>query len=466
MFKNIETGEYMYPILGYDNYSVSRSGVVAKCHRVSGNADKYQRYTVVQPYMNGNIPTVKLYKNNKYARFPVAKLNINSIYGELPFKIGYRDEDPTNVIQDNLYYKYTDVRIQDGVEVDGEYFPGKILIMSDNKGKFELFKPIPDEYMYNNFRYWISSKGALFDNWRKCLMSRSNDDRGYYKVALQIPGRTIKGVYYSEFRATPKIHALVYVAWADYDLDGLTIDHKDGRRHNNDILNLEKVTMEENIRRAHERNLEDANVIRSKWSTAQIRVVCQMLSEGKLYKEIAEALGFSTDKTSKEYRSVANLCIAIRDGRVHQDIAKDYIIPDNTVTWKTDYKTPKQFDPEVVRQLCEDLVAGMRTKDVVDKYKDRIPEGTIRNIKTGVQYREVADTVPGMDEIINRRDRYSDRAVERGLKVPERLTREEYYAWRRGERKRLRAAGIKREANMQTTPFPEYLPEKVIKRYA
>ena len=407
MYKNIETDEFMYPILDFDNYAISRSGVVGKCHRTPGNCDKYQRYSIVKPYLNNGVPWVKLYKGEgEYERFPIARLNLQSIYGELPFKIKYYDGNSKNVIQDNLAYVIDKWEISEGIVVGDMKFPDKVLILSDSSGRCEVFKSIPDRYMYNNGRYWISSKGVIFDLFRKCLISRSNDGHGYYKVALQIPGRNIGGKYYSQFRATPKVHTLVYVSWVDSDLDGMTIDHLDGRRHNNDVMNLEKVTSQENIRRAHDRNLDNPGVIRAKWSTNQVNLVCQLLEQGKLYCEIAEALGIdASDKTSKEYKSVANLCIAIRDGRTYQDIASKYNIQNNTVTWKTDYKTPTKFDPETIRKICEGLVEGKGPTELHKLYPE-VTQGTIQNIKIGKQYKDIAATVPGMDKVISTKSRH------------------------------------------------------------
>lgn len=466
MYKDIATNEFMYPILDYDNYSISRSGKVGRCHRVPGNDDRYQRYTLVKPYINRNTPWVKLYdKDGNYKRFSVAKLNLYSIYGELPFDVGYFDGNPQNVIKDNLYYKFNHWEITNDLIVGDMKFHDRVLILSDGKNRCEVFKNIPDKYMYNNERYWVSSKGAIFDLHRKCLISRSNDNHGYYKVALQVPGRTINETYFPSFRVTPKVHTLVYVSWVDTDLDGLTIDHKDGRRYNNDVMNLEKVTLEENIRRAHNRNTYDENIIRAKWSTKQVQLVCQMLEQGKLYKEIAEALGIdASDKTSKGYKSVANLCISIRDGRSFQNIAMKYNIPNNTVTWNTDYKTPTKFDKDIIRKICEGLVEGKGPTELNRLYPE-VTTGTIQNIKIGKQYKDIAATVPGMEKVVNSRSRYAEIAKENGMEVPKKYDKEEYYAWRKAERKRLTAAGIHREANMKTTPWPEFLPQSYLERY-
>ena len=463
MFKNRITDEFMYPILGYDNYAISRSGFVGKSLRMPGNTEKYQDYKEVKPYMNGKSPWVKLYdKNGDYKRFSVARLNLVSIFGDLPFDIKYFDENPKHVSQDNLYYKFRGYMIEEDCEIDDIVYPGKTLLLIDNKKHCVAFRPFPDEYLVNNGRYWISSKGSVFDLHRQCLVSRSNDNNGYYKVTLQMPGykEGFGYTYINPYRGTFKIHTLVYVAWKDTDLDGLTIDHVDGRRHNNDINNLEKVTIQENIRRAHDRNMYDDNIIRAKWSTGQVKMVCQMLQDGTLYKDIAEALGIdASDKTSRAYKSVANLCISIRDGRSFQNIARHYDIPNNTVTWETDYKTPTKFDPIIIRKICEGLVEGKGATELNRIYPE-VPAPTIQNIKVGRQYKDIAAEVPGMDRVVNTRTRFTPAAREKGIETPERFNKDLYREWRNSERKRLRAAGIDREANMENTPWPEFLPEE------
>lgn len=461
MFKDIKTNEYMYPILGFDGYSISRGGRVAKDLKMPGNRDKYQSFKHLTVYPRHGELRVKLADNKgERKELPVARLNLESIYGPLPFKYGFRDDNPMNPIKDNLYFKFKGYTFVEDCEVDDVVYHGKTLLLFDKKKRCVPFRVLPDEYLINNGRYWISNKGSIFDLHRQCLVSRNNDDNGYYKVGLQLPGKMINGVYKSGFQATAKVHTLVYVAWKDTDLDGLTIDHVDGRRHNNDINNLEKVTLEENIRRAHDRNIYDDNVIRAKWSTGQVKMVCQMLQDGALYKDIAEALGIdASDKTSRSYKSVANLCISIRDGRSFQNIARHYDIPNNTVTWNTDYKTPTKFDPDIIRQICEGLVEGKGATELSRIYPE-VPIGTIQNIKVGRQYKDIAAEVPGMDRVVNSRTRFTPAAREKGITTPEKFNKDLYREWRNEERKRLRAAGIDREANMENTPWPEYLPDE------
>ena len=60
MFKNRQTGEFMYPIVDYFNYSVGRSGRVYLSHRKTGNTEQMQDYTEMPYYNYGGKKYVKL----------------------------------------------------------------------------------------------------------------------------------------------------------------------------------------------------------------------------------------------------------------------------------------------------------------------------------------------------------------------------------------------------------------------
>lgn len=407
MFKNKITDEYMYPILGYDNYSISRSGLVALSHRKTGNCDRYQDYTVINPYINHGIPYVVLLDNNGQRKhFSVARLNIISTYGDLPFKIVYNDGDPMNVLSSNLRYDITAYKIVDDLEVDNQIFHGKSLLLLDDHKTHAIFRPFPKGTIFTEDRYWVSRNGAIFDRYKMNLLSRSNDDHGYYKVSIQIPPRMINGHLAKGFLIFPKIHTLVYMAWAeDADLQGWTIDHVDGRRHNCDISNLEKVSLEENIIRRNQRNIDDENVITSRWKPEEIHIICQMLQNNETYSEIAEAFGIdSTDKTNSDYVALRNVCKAIIDGRTFKYIAKDYQIhgTSNKVKHHHEYKTPTKFNTKIIEKICIAFVEGKNPAEVHRMYPE-IPLGTIQGIKQGRQYQFIAQQIPGMNQVIAHR---------------------------------------------------------------
>ena len=406
MYKNRKTGEYMYPILDWDIYAISRGGEVGKSCRIPGNDDEYQDYIPIKSYLHHGSPYVHLYMPDKDKRFQVARLSVDSIYGELPFDIMYTDGDRLNLTKHNLYFDIKDFRIVENPEIDGETLPGKCLILIGGNEKCEVFRPLPDEYVRNYGRYWISNKGAIYDLSKHALISRSNDNKGYYKVAITIAGyKTKDGVYIKPTQITPKVHTLVYWAWAGPIKPGYTIDHKDGRRHNNRISNLEQVSFEENVLRMRMRNLEIPTVIHVRWTDEQIHTVCKCLEENKSYREIVEALGYDTsDTNSKDYIAVRNLSKAIIDGRTFNYISNEYDLSKarSVKRYGEISAPPQKFNPETVRKICEELVSGKGPAKVSRLFPE-VSLGTIQGIKQGRQYKEIADTVPGMDAVIANR---------------------------------------------------------------
>ena len=146
-------------------------------------------------------------------------------------------------------------------------------------------------------------------------MQRSNNMKGYYKINLyQSAYVDSANQYHPPVPFTCAIHTLVYWAWVGPIETGMTIDHVDGRRHNNDISNLEQVTFEENLRRRNIRNADDDSITTSRWSEREVHQICRLLQARRSYGEVAEALGISSyDKSSPDYQAVVNVCKAIMD---------------------------------------------------------------------------------------------------------------------------------------------------------
>lgn len=406
MFKDKSTNMYMYPILGYDNYSIDRNGRVARSHRVAGNSDLYQDYTTVVPYMNGGTPWVKLYDGKGNAqRFPVARLNIASIYGDLPFDIKFLDGYRTNVRQENLEYKYEGFEIYNDKVIKNKLYPGTVLVLYDLKiQSFAIFRPIATNILYHDLQYWISDNGAIFNSNTGRLIPRSNDARGYYKVSLrEYEHKDENGQFIETHQVYIKTHQLVYTAWKDSDITGYTIDHVDGRRHNNHISNLEKVSLAENVRRAHDRNVNNNNVARAKWTIADVKKICDLMEKRTPYMDICQAFGRNPkDSNDLEYKEIANLCCAIRDGRVFKDISKHYDIPSNKEKYLEGPKIQLgRTTKEEIIDICNRLMNNESTTSIARLYN--MGSANVTNIARGKVHTGITYQVPGMKEFIERR---------------------------------------------------------------
>lgn len=394
----------MYPINGYESegYYVSRLGVVGKMVREIGDGSLEYDFEHLEPYLFKGLLCVTLTKGNENIIAPIAKLNLNSIYGNLPFMIKYVDENPLNVAADNLLYEFDKVEVkEEGIIMNGQQISGPVMIISNKKGRCEVFKPIPKSYIYTHNRYWISNSGTVYDRKHAHFVSRSNDNKRYYKVGLYSSDNLVDGKVIRGIPITAKIHTLVYVSWSgDENLRGWTIDHKDCNRHNNYIGNLEKVSLKENIKRMHDRNIGFGGYKCARWTDDGAKLACQMIEKRDDIADISKALGYSTDRSSKEYKAVANLVYHLIRGSTFSDISKRYNLPKLKSYERYQYTAapPQKYDLDEVRKICEAFVSGKTYAEVCRMFP-HIHKATINNIKLGKQYRNISDTIPGMDEV-------------------------------------------------------------------
>ena len=91
--------------------------------------------------------------------------------------------------------------------------------------------------------YEISSTGRFRRNTKilKCNINK----RGYLYCNVSIHGKVLK----------VKIHILVAQAFISNPYNYQTVNHKDGNKLNNNVNNLEWMTLKENIKHGYENNL-------------------------------------------------------------------------------------------------------------------------------------------------------------------------------------------------------------------
>ena len=92
----------------------------------------------------------------------------------------------------------------------------------------------------DGFEYFVSNDGQV-KNSRGKILSPYDNGNGYLKIKLYKNGKAHRFF----------VHRLVGLLFVNGYEKGLTIDHLDFNRQNNDASNLEWTTLEENIRRMH-----------------------------------------------------------------------------------------------------------------------------------------------------------------------------------------------------------------------
>ena len=122
-----------------------------------------------------------------------------------------------------------------------------------------------------NGRYYATKDGHIYDTKLKRNVAENESKRGWLKCHI----------WYNEKRITINVHRLI--AYAYFGISDLTVNHKDGNKHNNSVDNLEYMTLQEqNWHRS--RTLHSGN---------QHKIIC--IEQNKIYnsaKEFCEIMGF------------------------------------------------------------------------------------------------------------------------------------------------------------------------------
>lgn len=136
-------------------------------------------------------------------------------------------------------------------------------------------------------KYEISDTGLVMSNQELILKTRKDKD-GYLLVTLWINGKAF----------TKKIHRLVATAFIDNPENLPTVNHKDGNKTNNNVDNLEWLSIGDNHRHAFVTGLHTVGENRKagkkvKLTNNDVLVVKEMIKDGFGNTEIGRVFGVS-----------------------------------------------------------------------------------------------------------------------------------------------------------------------------
>lgn len=179
--------------------------------------------------------------------------------------------------------------------------------INTRRDKLEEFRPtyiLPDRYLVNR-------KGDVYSIRSRRLISQRLDRYGYPRVNL----------YEGTKLYTVTVHRLVAKAFVPNPNNLPEVNHIDGDKTNNNADNLEWVTSSQNQKHAFKLGLQVGNKGErngmAKYTESDVRLVCEMLADGKRNKEIRDETGFSRSFIEK-----------IKYGETWTHITKEYgIIP-------------------------------------------------------------------------------------------------------------------------------------------
>lgn len=213
----------------------------------------------------------------------------------------------------------------------------------------------------NSKNYFITSSGEVYSG-HKRLSSGKGDH--YRKVRIRYKDGTIRDEL---------IHRLVAQAFIPNPENKPFVNHINGIKSDNRLINLEWVTPRENNLHARDTGLvkygfETANSI---YPEKTIRKVFELLEDGARLKDISEITGVS-------YSHVLNLKHSYR----HSEISKQYNIPP---------PRSKTLSDKSVRWICRMLDEGHKDSEIVLMANNKnINQSKVRFIRTGHTFTEIS----------------------------------------------------------------------------
>lgn len=171
---------------------------------------------------------------------------------------------------------------------------------------------------------------------------------------------------------TKLVHRLVAEAFIPNLENKPEVNHKNGKKNDNDVTNLEWATEKENIQHAYKLGLnkskcgEDRH--NSKITRKQAILICKLLEENKLtYKEI-----------SKKAKCTKSIVRNIRNKKCWNEVSINFDIDNHDVKESTNGNL--RLNKKEVEKICEKLESGFYTIRDISKIHN-VPYSKVNDIK-------------------------------------------------------------------------------------
>lgn len=136
--------------------------------------------------------------------------------------------------------------------------------------------------------YFISGSGLVYCTMYKKILRPKLSRYGYYLISI---------VNDFHARKTVALQRLVFSAWNGDLIEGMVIDHIDGKKWNNHFTNLDQVSSLENTRRA----ILNGQITHTIWSKSEIEEICEYLKSEMSYEKIFKNYEDKCSLTSFKY---------------------------------------------------------------------------------------------------------------------------------------------------------------------
>ena len=213
------------------------------------------------------------------------------------------------------------------VDVIAEY--KDYVIIEPDGSILEEWRPCKLEYN-NNLYYEISNLGLVRDKEHQLI--RTYESHGYRVF-----------YYLDEISHTTRvkaIHRAVAEAFIPNPNGYVLVNHLDGNKFNDIVVNLEWASSGMNSEHAYLQGLTSGIT----YTKSQICVVCELLTKGIPHVHISNMTGVDRKTISDVYR-----------GRRWKDVSSNYTMPS------------KKWTPELKSNICELIISGKKGKEIFDQ---------------------------------------------------------------------------------------------------
>ena len=224
-------------------------------------------------------------------------------------------------------------------------------------------------------RYYVSNLGRVRKNNRILKGCNPKNERGgYHRISLKNKNGKVKKY---------QIHRIVFDKFGKEKLtDEYEINHIDGNKNNNTIMNSELSTRKENAHHASEHDLYDncEKHYKSIFTNEEVEKICEYASKGYPVKKIITIL-----KLENRGSIMSNIDKILR-GKTWKKISKKYNIDYNLYHYKT-------YSYDDINKMCEMIfIKNMKNSEIVTyfpQYDSKKLKIALKSIRAKRLYKKI-----------------------------------------------------------------------------
>lgn len=188
----------------------------------------------------------------------------------------------------------------------------------------------------NSKEYYICEQGFVYKRDKKL----KTNNLEYFDVNISYEDGTNKRQY---------VHRLVAMLYIPNPENKPQVNHIDGNKRNNAVVNLEWVTVKENVQHAFKIGLiaTGCNHHAAKLTEQEVHEICRLLQEGWRVKDVSDKFSILRSTVSQ-----------IKTGKQFKYIGSQYVFPGRK----------RSLSTETVKWICFMLGEGKRHKEILSLY--------------------------------------------------------------------------------------------------